>query len=122
MKWIIRGTVLTLAVMLAAACDDSYEKGNLKAAVDANTATADALSDWAELLTVDNDPSTTPGGPQDPAYLLVQTRAICAAAEYVEMKHPGSTPDGRPQFLKDLCGPPQPDPLYPPPFPPSGTN
>jgi hypothetical protein len=81
------------------------------------------LQAWVELMTVDDDPTTDPGMPdevgvQDPAYLWGLVWALCTAVEYFEGVIPGDQPEGdRPDELKRVCGPPTPDPVLPPKYP-----
>lgn len=108
------GTLALLAVALSAC----YEAQNLKYKVDANATTGDNLVAWVQLLTVDDNPGTNPDSPQDPAYLYKQSKAICGAVEYMEQLHGITDTNLRPAKVKGLCGPPGPDPVYPPKFPP----
>ncbi len=115
-RWMgmVLGIVLVLGV---AGCDWGDRITALETTTTALETTSGHLTAWANLMTVDDDPTTDPGSAQDPAYALVQSRAICKLLSQVEVLH-RLNPADRSDELKALCGGAPTDPVYPPRFPP----
>jgi hypothetical protein len=101
--------VAFLIVVPAAACDWDEER-------------VSALERWAHLMAPDRDDATSPGSPEDPAWAWLMENGFCQAVAYSEelfREATGAEPTAqRPPLVRRLCGPPDPDPVSPPPFPP----
>lgn len=108
-RWM--GMVLGIVLVLGVAGCDWGDR------ITALETTSGHLTAWANLMTVDDDPTTDPGSAQDPAYALVQSRAICKLLAQVEELHGLAAADRLPE-LAALCGSAPTDPVYPPKFPP----
>jgi len=110
-----------IAIALALGATACWDEARIRA-LEEKVATAEtqlnAVWVWADTMTVDKNPTTTPLSPQDPAYSYLQSRAICGVVQYVEQLHRITDKEARPADVKALCGPPDPDPVYPPLFPP----
>ena len=112
-RWM--GVVLGMVLVLGmTGCPDTE---GLEQRVTALETTSGHLTTWVALMTVDDDPTTNPGSPEDPAYALLQSRAICKLLGQVEDLH-GLAPADRLPELAALCGVAPTDPVYPPTWPP----
>jgi len=121
-RWMGVGLALVLVLGVTGCYGDDIK--DLKQRVTALEASTSALAaadskftTWVNSMTIDANPGTTSGTPDDPAYLLLQTRAICALA--VRMGINKLAEAQRPKELIEMCFPGGPtEPVFPPGFPP----